>query len=174
MRFACTSEKLSGFEPTCHASAQQRKRSDVSVTSAPPMLFPEAPVSATVVPEAALLAVLFGAFLFHPVNRLAVEPLLNGDVCHGGSWCGPVPMFLPWWEPNHVPGTNVFNRASPELCPTTASRHNQGLAQRVGVPGGPSPGLEGDTGTGHACRVGCLKEGVNADRAGKVLSWSFA
>ena len=46
------------------------------------MLFPEAPVSATVVAEAALLAVLFGAFLFHPVAGQACELLLNGDVRH--------------------------------------------------------------------------------------------
>ena len=59
-----------------------RKRSDVSVTSGPPMLFPEALASATVVAEAALLAVLFGAFLFHPVAGQACELLLNGDVRH--------------------------------------------------------------------------------------------
>src|SRR5437764_9342286 len=99
MRFACTSEKLSGFEPTCHASALQRKRSDVSVTSAPPMLFPEAPASATVVPEAALLAVLFGAFLFHPVDGLALEPFLNGDVGHSRGWGNAVPMLLPRRKP---------------------------------------------------------------------------
>ena len=71
-----------------------RKRSDVSVTSAPPMLFPEALASATVVAEAALRAVLFGAFLFHPVDDLAEELFLNGDMCHGRSGRSTVPI---WW-----------------------------------------------------------------------------
>src|SRR6266567_2172924 len=118
--------------------------------------------------------VLFVADLFHPVNRLAVEPLLNGDVCHGGGGCGPMPMFLLRWEPNHVPRTNVLDGATPALDPARACRHNQRLAQRVGVPGGPSARLEGDTGAAHACRIRCLEEGVNADRAGKILGWSFA
>src|SRR5438067_1924594 len=138
------------------------------------MAFPDALASATVVAETALLAVLFVADLLHPVNRLAVESLLNGDVCHGGDRCGPMPVLLPWREPNHIPRTNVFNRASPALCPTTASRHNQSLAQRVGVPCGSSTWLERDTGPDRACRVGSLEEGVNTDHAGKVLNWSFA
>src|SRR5512135_1989790 len=104
--------------------------------------------------------VLFVADLFHPIDGLAIEPFLNGDMRHGCGWCGPVPMFLPRREPDYVPRTNFFNRATPALDPARACRHNQGLAQRVGVPGGQSPGLECDTGTGHACRVGCLKEGV--------------
>src|SRR2546421_9985426 len=127
------------------------------------MVFPEAPASATVVVEAALLAVLFVADLLHPVNRLAVEPLLNGDVGHSCGWCGPVPMFLPRREPDHVPWMNVLDGTTPALNPARACRHNQSLAQRVGVPGGPSTWLERDTGATDACRVGCLEEGVNAD-----------
>ena len=47
-------------------------------------------------------------------------------------------------------------------------------AQRVGVPCGPSTGLERDTGTSQAGRIGCIEEGVNAYTAGKVLGGSFA
>jgi hypothetical protein len=47
------------------------------------MVFPEALTSATVVAEAALLAILVVTNLLHPVDRLAVETLLNGDVRHG-------------------------------------------------------------------------------------------
>ena len=112
--------------------------------------------------------------MFHPVNRLAIEPLLNGDVRHGGSWCGPMPVFLPRLEPDHIPLTNVFNRASPALCPAKALRHNQRLAQWMGMPGGPSTWLERDTGTSHACRIGSLEQRINADRAAKVLGWPFA
>src|SRR2546430_6798582 len=106
------------------------------------MVFTEALASATVVVEAALLAVLFVADLLHPVNRLAVETLLNGDVCHGGGGGCPTPMFLPLGEPDHLPPTNVFKPASPAPAPTTTSHHNQNLAHRVGAPGGPSPRLE--------------------------------
>src|SRR5437588_12612641 len=125
----------------------RRKRSDVNVTRSPSDgVYRGSRFRNRVVVEAALLAVLFVADLLHPVNRLAVETLLNGDVCHGGGGCCPMPMFLPWWDPGHVPRTNVFNRASPALCQTTASHHNQSLAQRVCVPGGSSTWLERDTG----------------------------
>jgi hypothetical protein len=44
----------------------------------------------------------------------------------------------------------------------------------VGVPRCPSAWLERDTGPGHACRIGRLEQGVNADRTGKILGRSFA
>ena len=72
--------------------------------------------------------VLFVADLLHPIDRPAVESFLNGNVCHGRGWRGPMPMFLPWGEPDHISRTNVFNRASPALCPARTSRHNERLA----------------------------------------------
>src|SRR5207245_11331957 len=47
---------------------------------------------ATVVAEAALLAVLFGAFLFHPVAGQACELLGNGDVRHDRGYRTTVPI----------------------------------------------------------------------------------
>ena len=88
---------------------------DVNVTSAPPMLFPEALASATVVPEAALLTVLLGAFLFHPVDGLAVELFLNGDVCHGRGRHGAL-------LETHVPLT-VENSSSHGLSPLSFLPH---------------------------------------------------
>src|SRR5947209_361574 len=117
--------------------------------------------------------VLFVADLLHPVNGLAVETFLNSDVRHGRGWRGPVPMFLPRRKPDHVTWPNLLNRPTPALDPATARCHNQGLTQRVGVPCCPSARLEGDTGPGHACRIGCLEQRVNADRAGKILGWTF-
>src|SRR6266568_3021828 len=38
--------------------------------------------------------VLFVADQFHPVNDLAVELFLNGNVSHGCGWRGTMPMFL--------------------------------------------------------------------------------
>jgi hypothetical protein len=47
---------------------------------------------------------LFVADLFHPVDGLAVELFLNGDVGHGGGGRGPVPMLLAGREPDDVEG----------------------------------------------------------------------
>src|SRR5436190_23634186 len=85
--------------------------------------------------------VLFVADFFHPVGGLAVEALLNGDVCHGRAWRGTVPMFLPRLEPDHVSRPNVLDRTTPALGPAAASRHDQRLAQWVAVPGGASAWL---------------------------------
>src|SRR5579859_554792 len=123
-------------------------------------------------PRSAL--VLFVADRFHPVGGLAIEPFLNGDVCHGCGWRGAVPMFLSWREPDHFPWSNVLNRTSPALGAATARRHDQGLAQGVSMPCGPSARLECDTGADRAGGIGRLEEGVNADRAGKILGRSFA
>src|SRR6266700_1920929 len=117
---------------------------------------------------------LFVADLFHPVGGLAVETFLNGEVRHGRGWRGAVPMFLTRLEPDHVTRPNFLDRTTPALDPAAASRHDQGLAQRVAVPCGPSAGLERDTCADRACRLGCLEQGVNAYRAGKILGRSFA
>ena len=103
--------------------------------------------------------VLFGAFRFHPVNDLAVELFLNGDVRHGCGWRGPVPMFLNRLEPDHVPWSNVLDGTTPALDPATASRHDQRLAQRVAVPCFPSAGFNRDTHPDRTCRSGCLEQG---------------
>src|SRR5947207_15748347 len=54
--------------------------------------------------------VLFVADLFHPVNSLAIELFLNGDMRHGGGWRSPVPVFLTRPEPDHVTRSNVLYR----------------------------------------------------------------
>jgi len=87
---------------------------------------------------------LFVADLFHPVNHFAVELFLNGDVRHGRGWRGAVPVFLARREPNHVTGPDFFNRPAPALHTPAAGGHDQGLPQRMGVPGGPGAGLERD------------------------------
>lgn len=84
---------------------------------------------------------MFVADLLHPVNSLAVETFLNGNVRHGGSWAGPVPVFLTRLEPDHVARSNFLDRATPALRATEALRHNQGLAQRVSMPVGVSARL---------------------------------
>src|SRR5215218_9151162 len=51
----------------------------------------------------ALLAVLLVADLFHPVDILAVQRFLNGNVCH--RRCS-VPMLQAGRKPDHVAGPN--------------------------------------------------------------------
>jgi hypothetical protein len=48
-----------------------------------------------------------------------------------------VPMLLIRREPDQVTGPNLLNRASPALRQAAASRYDQGLAQRMGVPCSP-------------------------------------
>ena len=114
-------------------------------------------------------AVLFVTDLFHPIDNFPVELFLNGDVRHGRSWRGAVPMFLTRREPDHVTGPNFLDRASPSLYEAAARRHDQYRTERVRVPCRPGAGLERDTCAKRACRIVCLEKGVNAHRAGKIL-----
>src|SRR6184192_2556148 len=104
--------------------------------------------------EALFAPVLLVADLLHPVHGLAIEVFLNGDVRHGGGCRGAVPMLLTRRDPDHVTGPNLLDRPAPALRAARAGRHDQGLAQGVGVPGRPGAGLERDTGTDHLCWVG--------------------
>src|SRR5208337_5202175 len=76
-------------------------------------------------PESGL--VLLAGDLFHPVDGLAVELFLNGDVRHVRSCSGAVPMFLTRREPDHVTRPNFLYRAFPALHEAAASRHDQYL-----------------------------------------------
>ena len=71
--------------------------------------------------------VLFVADLFHPVDRLAVELFVNGDVRHGRRWCSAVPMFLSRWDPDHIAGPDFLERGFPALRSTTSGRYDQRL-----------------------------------------------
>src|SRR3989441_8740765 len=98
----------------------------------------------------------------------------NGEVRHGGGCRSAVPMLLTRRYPDHVTGPNHLDRASPAPRETAASRHDQGLAQRVRVPGRPGAGLERDAGTGDACRIGGLEQRVDTYCAGEPLGGSNA
>ena len=68
--------------------------------------------------------VLLVADLFHPVDNLAVEFFLNGDVGHGRGGRGPMPVLLAGREPDHVTRTDFLNRAAPSLRPAAARCHD--------------------------------------------------
>src|SRR5882762_1633370 len=104
----------------------------------------------------------------------AVELFLNGDVRHGRCPAGAMPMLLSRRDPDYVARPNLLDRASRSLYATGPSRYNQRLAQRMRVPCCPSAGLERDSSADHACRSGCLEQGINTYRARKVLCRSLA
>jgi hypothetical protein len=68
---------------------------------------------------------------------------------------------------------DLLDRAAPALGEAATGRHDQGLAERVGVPRRPGARLEGDAGPDRAGRGGCPEQGVDADRTGKPLGRSF-
>ena len=81
-----------------------------------------------------------------------------------------MPMLLARREPDHIAGVNFFNRIPLALRPPATGHDNQGLTKRMGVPCRSRAGLERDTGASRACRSVCLKQRVNAYRAGKPVA----
>ena len=82
---------------------------------------------------------------------------MNGDVCNGRSCCGTVPVLLAWRAPDNIARPNFLFRAAFALHPSTPRRHDQGLAERMGVPRGAGTRFERDTGALDMCRIGGLK-----------------
>lgn len=87
--------------------------------------------------------VLFVTDLFHPVDDCAIDFFRNGDMSHGTVWCSSVPVLHTGRDPDNIPLPDLLYRPPPPLYPTSASGHDQDLAERVGVPG--CPGAAGVT-----------------------------
>src|SRR5947207_10560861 len=85
-----------------------------------------------------------------------------------------MPVLLARGEPDHVARTKLLGRASPVLRTAAARRHDQRLAERVGVPSGPGARFECDAGADRARRLMCLKQGIDANASGEVVGWSLA
>src|SRR5216110_2899970 len=96
-----------------------------------------------------LALVLLVAHLLQPLDHLAVELLLDGDVGHRRGRGRAVPVLLAWREPHHVARADDLDRPAPPLGQPAPGRHDERLPERVGVPGGPGTGLESDAGTGR-------------------------
>src|SRR5436309_6891233 len=100
----------------------------------------------TAAARAVSLAILLVGDVLHPIDHLAVEFFLDGDVRHARGGRRPVPVLLPRREPDHVAGTDLLDGTSVALHTAAAGRDDQGLSQRVRMPRRPGPGLEGDAG----------------------------
>src|SRR5262249_8940043 len=114
-------------------------------------------------------AVLFVTDLFHPVNRLTVKLLLDGDMCHGCGGRGAMPMLLTGRDPDYVARLDFFNRSAPALHSAACRDHDQGLAQRVGVPGSPSARLECYASALNTRWFRRLKKWIDTNGSGKPL-----
>src|SRR5438132_629634 len=90
------------------------------------------------------LPILFVADLFHPVNRLAVQRLLNSDMNHRGRWRRAMPMLLVGFKPNDIAGSDFFNLPAPTLNPPKAGRDDQRLTEWMRMPGGAGARFERD------------------------------
>src|SRR4051812_36208549 len=71
------------------------------------------------------LVVLFVAHVLQPVDDLAVELLLDGDMRHGRGRRGTVPMLLARWEPDHIAGMDLLDRAALPLDPAATGRDDE-------------------------------------------------
>src|SRR5262249_9765762 len=89
-------------------------------------------------------AILFVADFLHPVDDLAAQRLLNGDVRHGARRRSAVPVLFVWREPDHVARADLLDRPAVALDPAGAEGDDQGLAEGMSMPGRARARLEGD------------------------------
>src|SRR5439155_14464178 len=88
--------------------------------------------------------VLFVRHFLHPIDDLAVQLFLDGDMRHGCGGRGAVPMLLARRARDYVARSNYPDRATPALDQPAAGRCDQGLTQRMRVPIASSVWLERD------------------------------
>src|SRR5579864_7908058 len=86
--------------------------------------------------------ILFVANVLHPVDNFSIELFLNGDVCHGRSWRGSMPVLLAGRKPDHITRADFFHRPAPSLRAAAARRDDERLSKRMRVPCGARAGLE--------------------------------
>src|SRR5436190_7937830 len=107
----------------------------------------------------------------HPVNDLAVELFLDGDVRHGRGWRGAMPMLLAGRARDHVARSTDPDRPTPALHQSTARRDDERLTKGMRVPVTACAGLERDVGTARAGGTRRLEERVDAYGAREILGW---
>src|SRR2546427_12487925 len=116
--------------------------------------------------------VLLVGDLLHPVDTLAVELLLDGDMRHRRGRRCAMPMLFARRAPDHIAGPDDLDRAAPALHEAAAGRDDERLTERMRVPITARAWLERYVGATRTCRAGRLEELVDADSAGEVLGRS--
>src|SRR4051794_23226803 len=61
--------------------------------------------------------------MLHPVDLLAVQLLLNGDMGNGRGWRGAVPVLFARWDPDYVAGPDFLDGAAPSLGSAAPGGH---------------------------------------------------
>jgi hypothetical protein len=89
-------------------------------------------------------AVLLVADLFHPPNVLPVNLLLNGDMRHTIGGGRTMPMFHARRYPYDITRLDLLLFTTLLLHPACAGSHDQGLTERMGMPGRAGAGLKRD------------------------------
>jgi DNA topoisomerase I-like protein len=120
-----------------------------------------------------LAPVLLVADLLHPIDGLAVEGFRDRDVRHRASRCGAVPVLLAGCKPDDVARPDLLDRPSLALHPAEAEGDEQGLTERMGVPGRASAGFESDGGSAHPGRRASRKPSIQAYGAREVFCRSL-
>jgi hypothetical protein len=100
-------------------------------------------------------AVLLVADLFHPINVLTVNLLLNGGVRHTIGGDRTMPVFHPRRFPYHIARLDFLLFTTLLLHPASTGRYDQDLAERMGMPGRAGTGLERDGGARRGNDVIC-------------------
>src|SRR5437868_6959029 len=111
--------------------------------------------------------------LLHPLDDLAVQVLLDSEVGHGGRGGGAMPVPFARWNPDHVAGPDLLDRADLDLHPADAGGHNERLSARMRVPCCARAGLERDVGARRLRRVLRLEQRIDAHRSREVLGGSL-
>ena len=119
-------------------------------------------------------AILLITDVFHPIDHLAVERFLNGNVRHRRRRRSAMPMFFVRRKPDDIAWPNFFDWAAPTLNPSKAGCDDQRLTEWMRMPGGASPRLERDACATNACRFRCLEQRVNSHGTRKPISWPVA
>jgi hypothetical protein len=109
----------------------------------------------------ARMPILFVADLFHPLDDLPIEALLNGDVRHRCGRCGPVPVLLAGRKPGHITGPDLLDRSAVALNPTVASRDDESLTERMRKPLQCVRRARKLHWHLNMCRIGCLEKRIN-------------
>jgi hypothetical protein len=91
-------------------------------------------------------AVLLVADLFHPLHVLPVNLLLNGDMRHPIGGGRAMPVFHARRYPDDITRLELLLFTTLLLHPAGAGSHDQGLAERMGMPCRAGTGLKRDVG----------------------------
>jgi hypothetical protein len=125
-------------------------------------------------PEPDLLSVLLFTHVFHPVDGLAVQRFLNGDMCHCRPGRCPMPMLLTGRKPDHVARPDFLDRATPPLHPPETERNDQRLTEWMCMSCGAGTRFERNARCTGTCRFMRFEEWVNANCASEPLCRSLA